>query len=66
VETQIQSEAFQKFAEAAASIMNPEIRAWKDNGGKVVGFFCSTVPEELFTAAGLLPFRMRGTGSNST
>ena len=66
METQIQSEAFQKFAEAAASIMNPEIRAWKDNGGKVVGFFCSTVPEELFTAAGLLPFRMRGTGSNST
>ena len=66
METQIQSEAFQKFAEAAASIMNPEIRAWKDNGGKVIGFFCSTVPEELFTAAGLLPFRMRGTGSNST
>ena len=66
METQIQSEAFQKFAEAAASIMNPEIRAWKDNGGKVIGFFCSTVPEELFTAAGLLPFRMRGTGSTST
>jgi benzoyl-CoA reductase subunit C len=66
VETQIKSEAFQRFAEAAAGIMNPEIQAWKDQGGKVVGFFCSTVPEELFTAAGLLPFRMRGTGSTTT
>jgi benzoyl-CoA reductase/2-hydroxyglutaryl-CoA dehydratase subunit BcrC/BadD/HgdB len=66
LETKIRSEAFQKFAEATGSIMNPELQAWKDEGGKVVGFFCSTVPEELFTAAGLLPFRMRGTGSTST
>ena len=66
METDIKSEAFQKFVEAAEGILNPEVRAWKDQGGGVVGFFCSTVPEELFTAAGLLPFRMRGTGSTST
>jgi benzoyl-CoA reductase/2-hydroxyglutaryl-CoA dehydratase subunit BcrC/BadD/HgdB len=66
VETDIKSEAFRKFVEAAEGIMNPEVRAWKDQGRGVVGFFCSTVPEELFTAAGLLPFRMRGTGSTST
>ena len=66
METKIRSEAFQRFAEATGSIMNPELQAWKEQGGKVVGFFCSTVPEELFTAAGLLPFRMRGTGSTST
>jgi bzd-type benzoyl-CoA reductase N subunit len=62
----IKSEAFQKFVAATTAIMNPELQAWKDGGGKVVGFFCSTVPEELFTAAGLTPFRMRGTGSTST
>jgi bzd-type benzoyl-CoA reductase N subunit len=66
VETEIRSEAFRKFAEAAAGIMNPELRSWKEEGRGVVGFFCSTVPEELFIAAGLLPFRMRGTGSTST
>jgi len=66
LETQIKSEAFQKFVAATTAIMNPELQAWKDRGGKVVGYFCSTVPEELFTAAGLLPFRMRGTGSTST
>ena len=66
METDIESEAFRKFVEASESIINPEVQAWKDQGRGVVGFFCSTVPEELFTAAGLLPFRMRGTGSTST
>ena len=53
MKTDIKSEAFGKFVEAAESILNPEVRAWKDQGRGVVGFFCSTVPEELFTAAGL-------------
>jgi len=66
VETKIESQAFERFCEATAGIMNPEVEAWKQAGGKVMGYFCSTVPEELFTAAGLLPFRMRGTGSTST
>ncbi len=66
MKAEIQSEALRKFVEVSGSIMNPELRAWKDQGRGVVGFFCSTVPEELFTAAGLLPFRMRGTGSTNT
>ena len=66
METRIRSEPFQQFCDATAGIMNSEIEAWKQAGGKVMGYFCSTVPEELFTAAGLLPFRMRGTGSTST
>jgi len=66
LETRLRSAAFQKFAEAAESIMNPELRAWLDRGGKVAGTLCSTVPEELLMAAGVLPFRVRGTGSTST
>lgn len=66
MKAEIQSEALRRFVEVAGSLANPELQAWKDQGGSVVGFFCSTVPEELFTAAGLLPFRMRGTGSTST
>lgn len=31
-----------------------------------MGYFCSAVPEEIITAASLLPFRMRATGSTST
>ena len=33
-----------------------EARAWKERtGGKVVGLFCCSVPEELIHAAGMLP-----------
>jgi bzd-type benzoyl-CoA reductase N subunit len=66
LETRIESRAFQVFREAAETLVNPEIENWKKQGGKVVGYFCSTVPEEILTAAGLVPFRMRATGSEST
>lgn len=56
----------QTFFEAANTLMNPALQSWKQLGGKVVGFFCSAVPEELIVAAGLLPFRMRATGSTGT
>lgn len=39
---------------------NEYIDAWKENGGKVIGWLCSYVPEELIYAAGVLPVRMTG------
>ncbi len=66
MDTQIKSRAFQKLSEAAETIVNPAIQSWKDRGGKVVGYFCSAFPDELVTAAGLLPFRIRATGSRGT
>lgn len=33
---------------------------WQSKGGKVVGYFCNTVPEELIMAAGFLPLRITG------
>ncbi len=36
-------------------------RAWKERtGGKVVGYFCTYVPEEILIAAGVLPVRILG------
>jgi bzd-type benzoyl-CoA reductase N subunit len=66
METSIQSPAFQIMSQATAGLENPAIRQWKERGGKVVGYFCSMLPEEMFMAAGLLPFRMRATGSTGT
>jgi len=66
VETNIKSKAFEELVGAAAGLMNPAIEEWKAAGGKVVGYFCSHVPVEVLTAAGVLPFRMRGTGSTGT
>ena len=61
----LNSKTFDKFAAIAGSIINPSVEDWKSKGGKVVGYLCSFVPEELFVAAGLMGFRIRGTGSKS-
>jgi benzoyl-CoA reductase/2-hydroxyglutaryl-CoA dehydratase subunit BcrC/BadD/HgdB len=33
---------------------------WKQKGGKVIGYFCTNVPEELIMAAGFFPLRISG------
>jgi benzoyl-CoA reductase/2-hydroxyglutaryl-CoA dehydratase subunit BcrC/BadD/HgdB len=35
-------------------------REWKERGGKVAGYFCNHVPEEMICAAGFFPFRISG------
>ncbi len=66
MQTTIPSGAFRTFADAAGSIMNPAVREWRAQGKHVVGYFCSHMPTELLMAAGVLPFRLRGTGSDGT
>jgi benzoyl-CoA reductase/2-hydroxyglutaryl-CoA dehydratase subunit BcrC/BadD/HgdB len=34
--------------------------AWKASGGKVVGYLCDNVPDELIAAAGFFPLRISG------
>ncbi len=48
------------------TLSNPFIESWKKEGGKVVGYPCTYVPEEIIYAAGILPFRLRGTGCVGT
>jgi benzoyl-CoA reductase/2-hydroxyglutaryl-CoA dehydratase subunit BcrC/BadD/HgdB len=57
---------FTHFARLAGPMENPCVEEWKRGGGRVAGFFCSHAPEELLWAAGILPVRMRGTGSDDT
>ncbi len=59
----LKSDVFDKLERAASSIMNPSVKRFKDGGGKVMGYTCSFVPEELIMAAGMMPFRIRATGS---
>lgn len=49
--------------EAALVLNNKFVRQWKDGGKKVVGYTCSYVPDEIFHAAGILPYRVRGFGA---
>ncbi len=59
----LKSGEFEKFSAIADCIMNPSVEAWKKGGGRVMGYTCSFIPEELIIAAGMLPFRIRATGS---
>ncbi|MDY7038707.1 MAG: 2-hydroxyacyl-CoA dehydratase family protein, partial [Thermodesulfobacteriota bacterium] len=52
----------EELYEISNTILNPSVRAWKEQGRKVIGFLCSYVPEEIISAAGILPYRIRGTG----
>ena len=54
------------FNRLAGPIENDYVREWKASGRPVVGFFCAHTPEELLWAAGVLPLRLRGTGSENT
>ncbi|MDX9786310.1 MAG: 2-hydroxyacyl-CoA dehydratase family protein [Desulfobacterales bacterium] len=49
---------------------NPYIRNWKDAGGKVFGYTCSYVPEEVLAAlegpSRILPIRLGGRGAQTT
>lgn len=52
-----------ELMEAATILNNDAVREWKRAGGPVVGYTCSYVPDEIFSAAGILPYRIRGFGA---
>lgn len=66
METSVKSKSLDIFREAADTIVNPVLQEWMDKGGKVGGYWCCYAPEEILTAAGLAPFRIRATGSTGT
>lgn len=45
---------------------NTYLDEWVETGRKVIGYYCSYIPEEIFTAAGFLPYRLRGAGSDDS
>ncbi|MBN2158340.1 MAG: 2-hydroxyacyl-CoA dehydratase [Spirochaetes bacterium] len=53
------------FREVARVLNNRFVQKWKDEGKKVVGYTCSYVPDEIFYAAGILPYRVRGFGAGA-
>lgn len=62
----VKSRALDILSETATTLVNPEMKQWKEQGGRIIGYFCSAMPVELISAAGFLPFRVRATGSTGT
>jgi len=56
----------EELTSIASDLENPALRAWKEEGKKVVGYFCSYVPEEVLYAADILPYRVRAAGCTET
>jgi benzoyl-CoA reductase subunit C len=54
------------FETMAQSLSNAEVLSWKNNGGRIIGLQCSSIPEEIIHAAGLLPMRIRAPGLPNT
>ncbi len=48
------------WKQLANAVENPFIADWKGAGKKVVGYTCSYLPDEIFHAADILPYRLRG------
>ncbi len=54
------------FRNIVAGPRNPYLDRWRECGGRVMGYYCSYIPEEVFTAAGFMPYRLRGGGSEDS
>ncbi len=48
------------------SYTNEHVTEWKNSGRPVIGYFCHYMPAELILAAGALPLRLRGAGSEDS
>jgi len=58
--------AFEELLEITTSSENKYTEQWREQGKKIVGYVCSYVPEEIFYAADMLPYRITGKGVPDT
>ncbi len=54
------------FLNISNSIRNSYIDGWHASNKKIIGYYCTYIPEELLHAAGILPYRIRATGNKDT
>jgi len=52
--------------ELASSTYNRYLKEAKKQGKKIIGYFCSYMPEEILHAAGFVPYRMRAVEHSGT
>jgi len=51
--------ALEELVGLTRDLTNPAVQDWKAKKRKIVGHFCSYVPEEMLYAANVLPYRVR-------
>ena len=58
--------AFEELSVLSQKLENSLVSRFSEGGGKVVGYVCSYLPEEILSAAGILPYRLTGRGASDT
>lgn len=66
MENRMKSKILDEFYCATECLVNPKMEEWMKDGGKVIGYYCSFMPEEIITAAGFMPYRIRAIESKET
>jgi len=59
-------EILSSFQHVVQKPLNSYLERWVAGGGKACGYYCTLIPAEIFSAAGMVPYRMRGAGSKDT
>ncbi len=59
-------QTLKEIKQISESLFNSHLEKAKQDGKKIIGYFCTYVPEELIHAAGFIPYRMRAVGSTGT
>ncbi len=57
---------FEEIDQIASTPFNATLDAAKQDGKKIIGYFCSYIPEEIIHAAGFIPYRMRAVENKGT
>jgi benzoyl-CoA reductase/2-hydroxyglutaryl-CoA dehydratase subunit BcrC/BadD/HgdB len=58
--------ALEKLTSLACTVSNSAVNEWKSKGKLIMGYICSYIPEEIFHAAGILPYRIGARGCRET
>jgi benzoyl-CoA reductase/2-hydroxyglutaryl-CoA dehydratase subunit BcrC/BadD/HgdB len=58
--------ALEELSSFSRALGNDHLERWKRDGGKIVGFTCGYLPEEVVHAAGILAYRISPTGCSDT
>ncbi len=48
------------------SVSDRVVDEWKEKNRKIIGFFCSYIPEEIIYAGGMFPYRIKARGCTET
>ncbi len=57
---------YEDFIKVTETLSNPYIEEWKKENKKILGYYCTYVPEEILHAGGIMGFRLRGTTAEGT